>query len=100
VYGTCILFPLFNPGFTCAPKPPSTAQSNCPDQQSNLKNWHYGSTWPNGQIPSTSLGQAVTLPANSKAVMVSKTVTLQLGYVIIPSISQLIFADAGGAINF
>jgi hypothetical protein len=59
---------LYNPGFTCAPKPPSTAQSNCPDQQSNLKNWNDNSTWPNGQIPST-LGQALTLPANTKVMV-------------------------------
>jgi hypothetical protein len=45
------------------------------------------------------VGQAVTLPASTK-VLISKTVTPRLGIVTIPSTSQLIFADAGGVIDF
>lgn len=76
------------------PDPPapklSRIRATCPHLQSGLLNWHSASTWSTGSVPQA--GQNATLPENSK-VIVTSSVVEELGYIIVPQSSELIFGE-------
>jgi G8 domain len=72
------------------------SQFNCPHLDSDLLDWHDNQTW-SGKIPVSF--ENVTLPENSRVVIRESVVTI-LGYVIIPSSSELIFGEHHLGITF
>jgi len=63
-------------------------RTNCPHQETGLLSWHDPNTW-GGQVPSSG---DVTLPSNSK-VIITQSVTSELGLITVPSTSELIFDE-------
>ncbi|GKZ00869.1 hypothetical protein MPSEU_001038600 [Mayamaea pseudoterrestris] len=78
------------------PDPPTprlvqnTARTNCPHLQTGLKSWHDASIWPNATIPKA--GAYVTLPINTKVVVLQKVVE-KLGIITVPASSELIIGE-------
>ena len=78
------------------PRPPvppglDDPRTNCPHDETNLLSWHDGGTWTSssGQVPTSG---DVTLPENSK-IIISQSITEELGVITIPSTSELIFGE-------
>ena len=74
------------------PQPTLEPRTNCPHEQGGLLSWHDASTWASshGYVPLS--GEDVTLPANSK-VIIMQSVVEELGVVTVPSTSELIFDE-------
>ena len=78
------------------PRPPvppglDDPRTYCPHDETNLLSWHDGGTWTSssGQVPTSG---DVTLPENSK-IIISQSITEELGVITIPSTSELIFGE-------
>lgn len=68
-------------------------RTNCPHLSAAVRSWFDPGTWPDGNIP--SWGQNVTIPLNS-AVLIDRTIAEDLGYITIPSGSDLILGERTG----
>eukprot|EP00934_Nitzschia_sp_Nitz4_P002884 Nitzschia sp. Nitz4//scaffold35_size145790//102540//106801//NITZ4_003043-RA/size145790-augustus-gene-0.122-mRNA-1//1//CDS//3329549163//2874//frame0 len=81
--------------YVTIPNPPEADldifKENCPYADDGLVSWE-------SLFPSLSEGQNVTLPDDTK-VLVTSSITTQLGYVIIPESSELIFDEVSGGIT-
>jgi len=67
-----------------------TNRTKCP-HLGNLSDWHSSSTWGvSANIPTS--GQNVTLPVNTR-VLISKSINGTLGFIIIPSSSELVIGE-------
>ncbi|KAI9034510.1 G8 domain-containing protein [Hyaloraphidium curvatum] len=83
--------------------PPQFDAAGCPHLQSGLLDWHSPATW-GGVVPTQG---AVTLPANSKILLSSCSISSTavngsdtvFGTITIPATSELIFGDAAIALR-
>jgi hypothetical protein len=83
------------------PKPPRALDPNprtaCPHLQSGLRRWSDASTWGGNVVPSPN--QPITVPLNTKVLIDSSISQDIFSSIIIPSSSELIFADSNINLN-
>jgi hypothetical protein len=72
------------------------SRSNCPHLTDELLDWHDNRTW-SGMMPESF--ENVTLPENSR-IVIRKSVAEILGFIFIPSSSELIFGENHHGITF
>jgi len=78
------------------PEPPkpiivtSSNRTNCPHTSGILSDWHTSSIWGSPGVPVA--GQNATLPNNTR-VLISRTIYGTLGFITVPSTSELIIGE-------
>jgi hypothetical protein len=86
------------------PKPSSVLDanprgSNCPHEESGIRNWHDATIWPGGVLPSPSASW-ITVPAGMKVMISSNSLqTATYNFIAVPVGSELIFNEQDITLN-